>query len=159
MLFIFTAIAYAAARIMYSLGDLGDLLWYGVIVFVVEMLGASSIVFYGVWLIAKPDNSDIIYDGAMGSNPKAASGAHLRRRYSVRVLIPCYQESLAIVRRTVMAAFKATIPIGCNVTIYLCGALLHSCTSTFFTAETSVCSPEQSLHKLSIIESNYHQKN
>lgn len=48
------------------------------------------------------------------------AGASLRREYSIRVLIPCYKESLAIVRRTISAARKAHIPGGCRVTIYLC---------------------------------------
>ena len=75
------------------------------------MVGAISIIFYGVWLIAVTDNSDI--------KPIDPDG-QLRRQYHVRVLIPCYQESLAIVRRTVIAARKATRPRGCAVTIYLC---------------------------------------
>jgi hypothetical protein len=44
----------------------------------------------------------------------------LRRKYNVRVLIPCYKESLAIVQRTVLAARRADKPAGTRVIIYIC---------------------------------------
>ena len=75
------------------------------------MIGAVSIMFYGVWLIAAPDNSDIV---GLEMTP------HLRRRYHIRVLVPTYSEPLAIVQRTVLAARRAIVPEGCEVTIYLC---------------------------------------
>lgn len=40
--------------------------------------------------------------------------------YHVRVLVPCYKESLEILRRTIMAAYDADLPRGCSRTIYLC---------------------------------------
>ena len=40
--------------------------------------------------------------------------------YHVRVMVPCYKEELEIIRRTLMAAYDATLPEGCNRTIYLC---------------------------------------
>ena len=81
-------------------------MWYGAIVFAIEMLGAMSIIFYGVWLIATPNNSDII---------GLDSAATLRRQYHIRVLVPCYSEPLAIVQRTVLAARRAIVPDGCQV--------------------------------------------
>ncbi len=41
-------------------------------------------------------------------------------RYHVRVLVPCYRESLEIVARTCQAAWNAKLPVGCDRTIYLC---------------------------------------
>ena len=38
----------------------------------------------------------------------------------MRVLVPCYKESLEILRRTIMAAYDAQLPEGCHRTIYLC---------------------------------------
>jgi endoglucanase len=38
----------------------------------------------------------------------------------VRVLVPCYRESLEIVARTCQAAWNAKLPAGCDRTIYLC---------------------------------------
>ena len=44
----------------------------------------------------------------------------MRYPYHVRVLVPCYKESLEILRRTIMAAYDAQLPEGCHRTIYLC---------------------------------------
>ncbi len=44
----------------------------------------------------------------------------VRLPYHVRVLVPCYKESLEILRRTIMAAYDAQLPEGCSRTIYLC---------------------------------------
>lgn len=38
----------------------------------------------------------------------------------MRVLIPCYKESLAITQRTVLAARRADKPAGTRVIIYIC---------------------------------------
>ena len=38
----------------------------------------------------------------------------------MRVLVPCYKETLAITQRTVLAARRADRPPGCQVTIYIC---------------------------------------
>ena len=40
--------------------------------------------------------------------------------YHVRVLIPCYKESVSIVAKTCKAAHDALLPAGCHRTIYLC---------------------------------------
>ena len=109
--FVAVTVAYACFRIQFSLVPLRGLLWYGVAVFAVEMLGALSIIFYGIWLTARPDNADINC---------ATDAAPLRRRYHIRVLVPCYNEPLAIVQRTVLAARRAAVPPGCEMTIYLC---------------------------------------
>lgn len=37
----------------------------------------------------------------------------------MRVLVPCYKEGLDILRRTIMAAYDADLPEGCERTIYL----------------------------------------
>ena len=42
------------------------------------------------------------------------------RPYHVRVLIPCYNESLEIVGKTAMAALDAMMPVGCERTVYIC---------------------------------------
>lgn len=46
--------------------------------------------------------------------------APFRRQYNVRVLIPCYKESLAIIQRTVLAAKRADRPPGTRMVIYIC---------------------------------------
>lgn len=40
--------------------------------------------------------------------------------YHVRVLVPCYNESLEIVGKTAMAALDAMLPVGCSRTVYIC---------------------------------------
>ena len=40
----------------------------------------------------------------------------ITRRFHVRVLIPCYSESLEIVSETALAARRATLPAGCRRT-------------------------------------------
>lgn len=44
----------------------------------------------------------------------------MKHSYHIRVLVPCYKESLDILRRTIMAAYDAELPEGCQRTIYLC---------------------------------------
>lgn len=46
--------------------------------------------------------------------------APFRRQYIIRVLIPCYKESLAIIQRTVLAAKRADRPHGTRMVIYIC---------------------------------------
>ena len=92
--------------------DLGQYLWYGVIVLVVEIMGASTTLLYGVNLILHP-----VYQPL----PKDESGKPMvTLTYHVRVLIPCYKESLEILARTCSAALDAVLPEGCTRTVYLC---------------------------------------
>ena len=52
-------------------------------------------------------------------DPSSPGKPFTRHPYHVRVLVPCYKESLDILRRTVMAAYDADLPEGCESTIYL----------------------------------------
>ena len=56
----------------------------------------------------------------MSTTACAQAATPLRRRYHVRVLVPCYSEPLAIVRRTILSAHRAIVPPDCKLTIYLC---------------------------------------
>ena len=109
--FVIVTIGYAYVRVLYSIGPLGLLAPYGAVVFAIEMLGAMSIIFYGIWLVALPDNGDIT---------AKESTTDLRRQYHIRVLVPCYSEPLPIVQRTILAARRAIVPPDCTLTIYLC---------------------------------------
>ena len=92
--------------------DLGQYLWYGIIVLVVEIMGASTTLLYGVNLILHP-----VYQPL----PKDESGKPMvTLTYHVRVLVPCYKESLEILARTCSAALDAVLPEGCTRTVYLC---------------------------------------
>jgi hypothetical protein len=57
--FIASAVYYAYTRIVYGTAGLGALKYYSYAVLFVEMLGATSMLFYGCWLVARTDNSDI----------------------------------------------------------------------------------------------------
>ena len=56
----------------------------------------------------------------MSTTACAQAATPLRRRYHIRVLVPCYSEPLAIVRRTILSAHRAIVPPDCELTIYLC---------------------------------------
>jgi hypothetical protein len=115
--FILAALLYCYVRIVHGMGGLTlPLIIYSSIVLFVEMLGALNMVFYGCWLFAKPVNSDVF----PRPDPHTGKEAPFRRNYNVRVLIPCYKESLAIIQRTVLAAKRADRPPGTSLTIYVC---------------------------------------
>jgi cellulose synthase/poly-beta-1,6-N-acetylglucosamine synthase-like glycosyltransferase len=101
---------YGYVRVNYSLLDTNKV--YALLVLSIELLCALSIAMSGAWLLALPINTDI--------QSQDDDDVVLRKPYVLRVLIPCYQESLAIVKRTVLAARNARVPAGCDVTIYLC---------------------------------------
>ena len=60
------------------------------------------------------------YHMAAGDDPANPGNVRTRFPYHIRVCVPCYKESLEILRRTIMAAYDATLPAGCARTIYLC---------------------------------------
>ncbi|KAK9846433.1 hypothetical protein WJX81_003716 [Elliptochloris bilobata] len=88
--------------------------WYGVLVLVVEVMGASTVVLYGVNLLFLPEPPKYKPDPGRPGLPKVTLPYH------VRVLVPCYREELEIVQRTVLAALDADLPAGCARTVYLC---------------------------------------
>ena len=99
-------------RIVYTL-DIGVWVWYGGLVLAGEMLGAFAVFLYAICITVKPLDENIRRDPNRAP-PKP------KYRYHVRVLVPCYRESLAIIQRTIMAAYNATLPAGCTRTVYLC---------------------------------------
>lgn len=114
--FVLCAGFYFYTRITYGMGGLTPgLQSYSFFVLFVEMLGSINMLFYACWLFARPVNSDVF--------PPAMENGELpplRRKYIVRVLVPCYKESLAIIQRTVLAARRADRPAGTRVIIYVC---------------------------------------
>ena len=78
------------------------------------MAGATSTLLYGVNLLFHPVNPPPPTEGgAMGGRPRVLAPYHLR------VLVPCYKESLEIVAKTLTAALAAELPGGCSRTVYL----------------------------------------
>ncbi|CAL5228455.1 g11593 [Coccomyxa viridis] len=116
MLMVFYTLAfsfYMWVRITKTL-DLGQFLGYGIFVLIVEIMGATSTISYGINLIWSPINSPLAEDPANPGLPK------VNLPYHIRVLVPCYKESFDIVTRTIMAALDAPLPAGCSRTVYLC---------------------------------------
>ncbi|KAK9908885.1 hypothetical protein WJX75_004221 [Coccomyxa subellipsoidea] len=105
---------YLYVRITKTL-DLGKYFqWYGILLLVVECMGASTVLTYGVWLLYSPVQEDFTEDPHNPGLPK------VKLNYHVRVLVPCYKEELEIIQKTVLAALDATLPAGCARTVYLC---------------------------------------
>ena len=44
----------------------------------------------------------------------------MKLQYHIRVVVPCLEEELDIVQKTVLAALDADLPAGCGRTVYLC---------------------------------------
>ena len=83
----------------------------------IELLGATTVLLYGVNLLLLPANSSSSAEAA----DEATGLPVVSTPYHVRVLVPCYKESLDILRRTVVAARDAPLPLGCaGKTVYLC---------------------------------------
>ena len=77
---------------------------YGIIVLVVEGMGFTTVVLYGVNLLFNP--VIMVYEEDINNPGKPIT----RRPYHARVCVPCYKESLEIIRRTVMALYDAELP-------------------------------------------------
>ena len=70
----------------------------------VEIIGASTITLYGVNLLFNP--VIMVYEEDANNPGKPIT----KRPYHVRALVPCYKESLEILRRTIMALYDAHLP-------------------------------------------------
>ena len=89
---------------------------YGAAVLAIELLGATTVLLYGVNLLLLPAAAT-----AVATVDEATGLPCVSQAYHVRVLVPCYKESLDILRRTVVAARDAPLPLGCaGKTVYLC---------------------------------------
>ena len=72
--------------------------------------------------------------------------------YNIRVLIPCYTESLDIVSTVVLAAADALLPPKCRRTVYLLDDGKDKAKATWVAAQVPCCgavSLQQELHTAS----------
>lgn len=104
---------YLWVRITKTLG-LGPYTPYGIVILVLEIFGATTTSIYGMNLCADPVHEPLRYDE---DNPGLTKVEHM---YHVRVLIPCYKESLELVGKVVQALYNGLLPDGVARTIYLC---------------------------------------
>ena len=93
----------------------------------VEVLGATTVLVYGINLLFNPlhEKPPTDPDYASKSLPPGTPRPSFEMPrvalpYHVRVLVPCYKEELEICQRTVLAAASAPLPAGCKRTVYLC---------------------------------------
>ena len=103
-LFLAAYVFYYYVRIRYTL--VGALLWYSILILIFELLASSSMVIHGLCLLRE-------------RLPRKSEDPVPAQPYVVRVLIPCYTESLAIVSKTVLAAANAVLPAKACRTVYL----------------------------------------
>ncbi|KAK9857954.1 hypothetical protein WJX84_008696, partial [Apatococcus fuscideae] len=93
--------------------DLGQFVAYGIAILVIEIMGATATVIYGLNLILRP-----VYE-TFPDDPENPGRPLVDHPYHIRVLIPCYKEPLEIVGRTATAALDAELPRTCQRTVYL----------------------------------------
>ena len=89
---------------------------------VVEGMGFTTVVLYGVNLLFNPVLMVYEEDANFPGKPIT------RRPYHVRVCVPCYKESLEIIRRTIMALYDAELPeVGSALPAAVCWSSACTC--------------------------------
>jgi endoglucanase len=97
---------------------------YGWIVLCVEILTATSSLSYAVLLCrstrsrGSPGLEPVPDSGNLEAPPFAVSDKLLK--FHVRILVPCYKETLEVVRATVEGALRAELPENTRRTVYVC---------------------------------------
>lgn len=104
---------YLYTRVRFTL-DMGYQTWYGVYILAVEIVGISSVLPYGLLLVMHTTPHK------RAGLPRDDGRTRPVANFHVRVLVPCYKESMATIMATVGAALQADLPAGCQRTLYLC---------------------------------------
>lgn len=52
--------------------------------------------------------------------PNVSGRLPLARAFHVRVMLPCYRESLELIQATAYATIRAELPSGCFRSVYIC---------------------------------------
>ena len=107
---------------------------YGWLVLAVECIGATTIVLYGVNLLFNP--VAVVYEEDVNNPGKPIT----KRPYHVRACVPCYKESLEILRRTVMALYDAQLPeVHTSAALQPSHALFHAVFSLLVSPHIFCC--------------------
>jgi cellulose synthase/poly-beta-1,6-N-acetylglucosamine synthase-like glycosyltransferase len=90
---------------------------YGVLVLLIEIISSTATFGYAVLLIkySKSRRTKGLPIPKKGQQPDLDN-----LKFHVRVLIPCYKESVDLVKLTVLGALKAPLPKDTLRTVYLC---------------------------------------
>ena len=96
-----------------NMGYLG----YGVLVLLIEIVSSTATIGYAVLLVkySKSRRTKGLPIAKKGQSPDLDNLA-----FHVRVLVPCYKESVELVKITVLGALKAPLPRNTLRTVYLC---------------------------------------
>lgn len=86
--------------------------WYGILILVLEAIGATTTAIYGINHLWYTVNEDILAQPMLPM--------HTAQSYHIRVLVPCYKESIQILQLTIMGLLEAVLPENCTRTIYMC---------------------------------------
>lgn len=96
-------ILYAALRISTAASTMS------LVILAAEALAALRVAVYGLY---------IVYNTRVNEPVNNLLAKH-EYAFNLRILVPCYNEALAIVQETVMAAAATELPPGCSKFIYL----------------------------------------
>jgi cellulose synthase/poly-beta-1,6-N-acetylglucosamine synthase-like glycosyltransferase len=88
--------------------------WYGIVILVIEIIGSTTTIVYGLNHLFYTVDKDIPGKKPLVGPLKTAT------QYHIRCLVPCYKESLQILQLTIMALRESELPEGCTRTIYMC---------------------------------------
>eukprot|EP01025_Chloroclados_australasicus_P030473 TRINITY_DN3057_c1_g2_i1.p1 TRINITY_DN3057_c1_g2~~TRINITY_DN3057_c1_g2_i1.p1 ORF type:complete len:1210 (-),score=95.83 TRINITY_DN3057_c1_g2_i1:140-3769(-) len=113
-IYILALLFYLYVRVRYSLVGLANFLWYGITLLIMETFGATGMLFSALVMVWRPVLEPYLSDDGLSLRRP------LRRHYNIRVLIPCYKESLEIIKQTVQAATQCFTPDGVNIFVYIC---------------------------------------
>ncbi|KIY99598.1 hypothetical protein MNEG_8360 [Monoraphidium neglectum] len=96
-----------------NMGYLG----YGILVLLIEIVSSTATIGYAVLLVkySKSRRTKGLPIAKKGQQPDLDNLA-----FHVRVLVPCYKESVELVKITVLGAVKAPLPRNTLRTVYLC---------------------------------------
>jgi hypothetical protein len=90
---------------------------YGILVLLIEIVSSTATIGYAVLLVkySKSRRTKGLPIAKKGQQPDLDNLA-----FHVRVLVPCYKESVELVKITVLGAVKAPLPRNTLRTVYLC---------------------------------------
>lgn len=115
LFFVAALIFYIYCRAAKTLNLGAKFIWYGIVILVVEIIGSTTTLIYGLNHLFYTVDDDIPPRKSMVGVPVRTA-----LQYHIRALVPCYKESLQILQLTIMALREAELPEGCTRTIYLC---------------------------------------
>eukprot|EP00775_Hariotina_reticulata_P006654 gene6654-6879_t len=112
LFYLAVVIYYLYVRVRYTL-DMKDK-WYSICVLIVELIGITSVIPYAA--------INVVHTHPTGSAglPIDDGFSTPDKKFVLRVLVPCYKESLATVSATITAAMEANLPPGARRMLYLC---------------------------------------